>query len=223
MPSAPEVGDRGGDVGIIEVLEELKAEHIAQTASHIGVAGEVEVDLEGVRQNTHPGSEHAVFVGIAEHRGGQRAHLVGDEHLLAQAHAEQLDALGKAVERLAAVVELIGYVAVADDRSGDKLREQRHIGSETDKALGNRRVVAVYVDNIAHRLEGVEADTDRQTDMQVGNIQERQHIQRVGDHARVFEHREYSYIKYAGQNKKQLFLFGVLTVFIYKPASDVVE
>ena len=162
MPASPEVGDGLGDIGIVEVFEELKAEHIAQTARHVGVAREVEIDLEGIGGDADPCSEHAVLVGMPEHRGGERAHLVGDEHLLSQTDAEQLHALCEAVEGLFAVVELIGYVAVADDGTRDQLRKQRDVGAEVDEALRDGRVVAVDVDDVGHRLEGVERDADGQ-------------------------------------------------------------
>ncbi len=54
MPSAPELGDTLTDIGIVEVLEELKAEHVAQTARHIRVAGKVKVDLEGISDDADP-------------------------------------------------------------------------------------------------------------------------------------------------------------------------
>ena len=163
------------------------------------------------------------YASCFKQRLGDYTHLICNKHLFTQTDTEDFYALCELRKRFAAVDHLVGNVAVPYDRARNQLRKQRKVGTEVDKALADGSVVAVNVDNITHCLEGVEADTDRQTDMQVRNIQERQHIQRVGDHARVFEHREYSYIKYAGQNKKQLFLFGVLTVFIYKPASDVVE
>ena len=135
MPTPPEVGDGGRNIGIIEILEELKAEHIAQTASHIGIAREVEVNLEGIAEDSDPCAENAVFLRIRKHGCRERAHLVCDEHLFAQSDTKQLYALCKAVEGFAAVLKLIGYVAVADDGSRDELRKQRDVGSEVDEAL----------------------------------------------------------------------------------------
>ena len=57
----------------------------------------------------------------------------------------------------------------------------------------------------------------------LGNIEKRQHIERFGYHSRVLEHRKNTNIKHAGQNQKQLFLFGVGSVFVNKPTAYVVE
>ncbi len=54
MPASPEFGDALGNIRIVEVLEELKAQHISQSARHVGVAGEVEIDLEGIGDDAHP-------------------------------------------------------------------------------------------------------------------------------------------------------------------------
>ena len=37
-----------GNVGKVEVLQEFKAEHTTQTDGHIGITGEVEVNLQRI-------------------------------------------------------------------------------------------------------------------------------------------------------------------------------
>ena len=51
MPSSPEIRDGGGQVGVVEVLQKLKAQHATQADGHVGVAREIEVDVQGVGQH----------------------------------------------------------------------------------------------------------------------------------------------------------------------------
>ena len=46
VPAPPELGDRPRDVRVVEVLQEVEAEHPCQADGHVRVAGEVEVDLQ---------------------------------------------------------------------------------------------------------------------------------------------------------------------------------
>ena len=48
VPAPPEISDGAGNVRVIEVLKEIKAEHLAKTDCHIGIAAEVKIDLEGI-------------------------------------------------------------------------------------------------------------------------------------------------------------------------------
>jgi len=54
MPAPPELGDRAGDIRIVKVFGEMEAEHLPHADGHVGVTGEVEVDLEGEGADTEP-------------------------------------------------------------------------------------------------------------------------------------------------------------------------
>ena len=58
--------------------------------------------------------------------------------------------------------QLVVDLREADDRPGDELREHRDEAGEVDEVAQRPRVAAVDVDRVAHRLEGVEADAERQ-------------------------------------------------------------
>ena len=84
------------------------------------------------------------------------------EHLLGEADDEAADAVREVVERDDAPRELVGDVAVADDRAGDELREQQQVERRVDRALLRGRVAAVDVDDVRDRVEREERDADRQ-------------------------------------------------------------
>ena len=96
MPPPPELGDRLGDIGVVEVAHELEAQHPAQAHSHVGVAGEVEVELESESGHAQPCPSSGELPGGEGQNGiPQLADVVGQQDLFRQAHHEDLHAGGK--------------------------------------------------------------------------------------------------------------------------------
>ena len=161
MPAAPKLRDGAGLVGMLEVLQEAEAKEMTQADSHVGITREVEIDLEGIGQHAQP--RHS---GRGLGHGGdllpQCAHLVGDQHLLGKTHHEALHTAAGLKHALAAVQQLMLHRLILDDRACNQLGEQRHECAESDNILLHRCVFAVDINGIAHRLEGVEANTNRE-------------------------------------------------------------
>ena len=63
VPSAPEFGHRCGDVGVVEVFKKGKAKDAPDADGHVGIAGEVEIDLEGIGEGTKPRGENTYLPG----------------------------------------------------------------------------------------------------------------------------------------------------------------
>ena len=124
MPPPPEFGDGPGDVGVIEVLQEVEAEHLAKADGHVGVAGEIVVDLQGVAQGAQPGEGGGQAVPLAKGPVGHHRQLVGEEHLLAQTHDKPAAPGGEVRPGLFAVVDLLGHRLILDDGAGDELGEE---------------------------------------------------------------------------------------------------
>ena len=100
----------------------------------------------------------------------------------------------KSSSRTIAARELIGDVAVPDDRAGDQLRKEQQVQRGVHRALLRDRVAAVDVDDVRDRVEGEERDADRQ---QHARHDDRLHAQRqeqrvdvVGEEVRVLEDAE---------------------------------
>ena len=102
---------------------------------HVGVAGEVAVDLEGVGEQGDPGGPGLVAVGVGEDRVGEQGHAVGDDPLLEQAHEEELHAeVARAQFQRLRPADLRQEVAGADDRPGDEVREEQDEQQEVRQA-----------------------------------------------------------------------------------------
>ena len=167
VPAAPELGDRRADVRVVEVLGEPEPDHQGQADRHVGVAGEVEEQLERVGDRAQPGVPHR-RVRQRERRVDERRDRVGDQHLLAEARHEPADSAAELLLGVGAVPELLGDHVVADDRAGDELGEQRDERREVDEVPGRAAGPPVDVDQVRHRLEDEERQADRQDDPRPG-------------------------------------------------------
>ena len=54
VPAPPELSDGAGDIGEVEVLGEIEAQHLAHTDGHHGVTGKIKVELERIGDDTQP-------------------------------------------------------------------------------------------------------------------------------------------------------------------------
>ena len=165
MPAAPEISNALGQIRRIEVLQELEAQHAPEPHRHVGVAAEVEVDLEGIRQHADPGVESTRVRGI-EHGVRDVPAGVCQQDFLGEAENEKGDARGEALESVLAEGQLCGEGLVANDRPGHQVGEQGHERREIGEGLGGRRVAAIKVNDVGQRVEGVERDADGQDDAQ---------------------------------------------------------
>ena len=186
VPPPPELSDGTGLIGIVEVLQEVEPEEMPQADGHVRVAGEVKIDLERVRDGADPRRDRC---GV-RHGGDvlpDGAHLVGDEHLLAQTDHQPLQTLAGLAHRLPPVLQVVGHRLVLHDRPRDQLGEQRYIRAEVHDVPLGRYQPPVHVDGIAHGLEGVEGDTDGQQQPQRRDGCAQQTVQVADGKIRVLE------------------------------------
>ncbi len=143
----------------------METEQLAQADGHIGVAGEVIVDLQGIAQGPQPGKggrevpDRRVPGGVGHH--GQ---LVGEEHLFPQAHNEAAAAGGEVRPGLPAALDLVGYGGVLDDGPGDELGKEGDVETQPEGVALDLRRPHGHVKDIAQGLEGEEGDADGQAD-----------------------------------------------------------
>ena len=104
------------------------------------------------------------------------------------------------------VVDLLRYIVVLDDRTRNKLREERYIQQYVQEILLNDGVVLINVYDVGEYLEGEEGNSDRQPDMGHGDRGVKDCVQRLREKACIFEHTEQTKIENYAQNKPQLFV-----------------
>ncbi len=89
VPSPPELGERAGNIGRIEILPQPEAEHAGEPDRHVGVAGKIEIDLHRKAGEAEPG----VARTQARRIGGkdavdEGAEWIGDQKLAPDASRE---------------------------------------------------------------------------------------------------------------------------------------
>ena len=167
VPAPPEIGDRFRAIGRIEILRENKAEHEAEPDRHVRVTAEVEIDLERVADRAEPRVERADRAGV---EGGVRDFSAGirEQDFFREAEHEEGDAAREFVRGEDAMFELIGEKGEFQDRPRDEMREHGNEAGEIDEVRHRLGLAAINVDRVAERLEGVEADAERQDDAEEG-------------------------------------------------------
>ena len=107
MPAAPEIFDRGGNIGIVEVLVNVKTEHFAQTDRHIRITGKIEIDLESISHNADPGHRRGNIVDAqCKNFICGFGHDIGNNDFFSQPLQETDSPLVKQRQRNLAVVNL---------------------------------------------------------------------------------------------------------------------
>jgi hypothetical protein len=123
--------------------------------------------LEGIANGTEPGVERAnracVKSGV-----GYFATRIREQDFFRQAEHEEGDASREFVRGQDAIFELVGQERELEDRSRDQVREHGDEAGEIDEVRHRFGFAAVNVDRVAQRLEGVEADPEREDDSKKG-------------------------------------------------------
>ena len=149
--------------GWLKFSRKVEAEKPTQPDRHVGIAGEVEVDLQRVAQHAQPCMTAAEFGDRqGKDRVGDGSDAVRDDDLLAEPEAKPVGPVEQGYFVDAAIAKFRSDLPVADDRAGDKLREQRVVDSEFSIACRGRDVPLVNVHQVGNGLEREEGNPYRQ-------------------------------------------------------------
>ena len=169
MPPPPEFPDGAGEVGGAEVLHEVEAHDLGAAQGHVGVGGEVAVDLDGEGGGGGRHLEPAEAVRGGVDGGDQQPQPVGDDQLLEgtpqeaqQAPAEALPAEG------GGPAELGQQAARPADGAGEQVGEIGQEEGQVQEGALRRTIPAVDVDEIARGHKEVEGEAGGEEQVQRG-------------------------------------------------------
>ena len=178
---------------------------------HIRIAGEVEVYLREIRQRTDPGDRDVdLGLGRIVDGGGDTGQGVGDEYLLRKSHREAAQAMCDPVEGHAARGKLPLDIAVFDDWTGNKLREERDEQQYARIALLRRGLAAIDIYDVGQRLKGIKRYADGEREPGKRRVATHKHAERGREHTRVFEHREEAEVDQDRQGDQRLAVCALL-------------
>ena len=170
---------------MIEVLGQLEAEPPGRAAREVGVGGEIGVDLDREREHAGP-EQRERRIGEREGLVGDDADVVGDHQLLEEAPADQPEAAARMLDgEHPPPFDLGQQERGALNRPGDQVRKERDERRQVEQVAAGAQLSLVDVDRVAHRLERVEGNADRQQHAQrrlvPGHPGRRQHRVHVVD------------------------------------------
>lgn len=85
--------------------------------------------------------------------------------LFSKTYTEATDTMTEIINGAFPVSKLFFNVTVSDNRSCNQLRKQCYVCCNAAWIFGCTHVAAVYINRITHRLKGIKADPDRQSNM----------------------------------------------------------
>ena len=157
----------------------MEAEHPSHADRHVGIGGEVEIDLQRIADRAKPGRGRAAH--CARH-GENRIRLlpkgVGQQELFPETHDEALNAGIDLIEILPAGYDLRSNGLIAYDRAGHKLREETYVKRHVEEILLRLDRSPVHVNDVAHALKGEKRDADRHDHLQDRKVCVKQGIRR---------------------------------------------
>ena len=155
-------------VGPLEIGREIKAQQLRATPCDVGISREIEIDLHAEGENADERAERARLSDrVVEIAVGEYREIVGKDQLLDQPLEDLRDGPSGFLARWAsALVDLGEEILRPDDRSGDEMGKEGQEERKSRQASCRRHVAAIDVDIIGNPLEGIEADADRQNEVE---------------------------------------------------------
>ena len=127
MPPPPKIGDRGGDIGVVEVFPVMEPAHQPHADGHIGIGGKIEVDLQHIAQSAQPQPRRRDAgkpPGSGQPAVGQHRHGIGQHRFFGQSHRKPADAPADLLGQHPAGLYIVGDIPVPHNRPGNALMEQ---------------------------------------------------------------------------------------------------
>ena len=136
---------------------------------------------------------------------------IGKQDLLAHSKHEERGPTCELVHRQRTVLKLIGKERELEDGSSNQVGEHRHEAGKVDEVPHRLRIATIDVDDVAERLEGVEADTERQDDpeeripLQVrGSNRNKRAVVAVQEEVEVLEEPQHQEVRHDRHHERRL-------------------
>ena len=163
VPPPPEFSDALGGVGVVKVFQKAEAKHLPQTDGHVGVSGEIIVELKAVAQRPQPGHGGGEDGGVTgKHPVGHHRHLVCQKDFFGKTDQKPGTPGGKIRPGLHAVVNLVGYVGILYNGARNELGEEGDIEAQGKGGALDLRSAHGHIQHVAQSLKGKKGDTDGQ-------------------------------------------------------------
>ena len=141
---------------------------------------------------------------MGEHFVGYGSQGVSEKHLLGEPYDEAFHAVGNLLEVHRAMLNLVGYVMVLDDRSRHQLREEGDVECEFVNVFLRLDFLAIDVHDVADSLEGVEGDADGHDDLDKVDMPVEERVDVLDKEVEVLEVEQEAQVSQDSEQKQQL-------------------
>ena len=163
MPPAPVFLERSGEKGPLEILLQSDAQSLGDSDGDVDAPGEVRVQLQGVEEHPHQHIGAVIGIRVPDDGVDPHQHPVRDDHFLEIAPQ---NALQSKIYRFSvkSVFPIQGFRQIPEpaDRPLHQLGKEGHEQGEPERVPLCPDCPPVHVDQIPHRLEGVEGNPQGQ-------------------------------------------------------------
>ena len=179
MPAPPEIGCRIGTIRVVEVLAIVQAAHQPHADCHIGIGGEIQVNLKHIEHGSeeHRPARSARKRLCGKRRVRERTAVVCENRFLSKSQREAGNACGNIGKADPAVQKLRLDVAVTNNGTRYTLMEQRGVKQERKIIFLRLDLAAVNIRNIGKQLKGVKRDSDREQDIRQNRVKTENRLQ----------------------------------------------
>src|SRR5437588_302678 len=124
----------GGEVGIVEVQNQMEAHELRDATGHVCVATEIEENLPAVGDGGEDQRRRAVRLWVVIHTFDIERKVIGQRQFLEQTDEEQRRAVGEVLQSDGwELAKLREQMPGALDRPGHELREETNKRGKTEK------------------------------------------------------------------------------------------
>ena len=205
VPTLPELSDVLAEERVAEVFVQMKAEDAGNANCHIGIAGEIEVHLQGVENYTVPDTQCGLGGEVVPQELVYDAgEPVCQYDLFAQTNGNASEANAKVVGRHPPLVQICLHGFVPCDRSGNGDREKGNVQQEREEISFRLDFAPRTVDEIGNRAEREKADAQRQRQVGDGNGKGEPVVQVLNEKAGVLKSHQCTQIQHQSQSQECL-------------------
>ena len=161
VPAAPEIPDGHCHIGIVEVLGVGEAADLTEAQGHVGIGGEIQIELQHVAETAQPGAQHRGLPAAQEAEGqkalAELSQMIRQQTFLGEARQKTAEAQQKAVHRMLPLRKLPGQRREAHDRALTDDLKVHGIQQRFKKRLC-RYAFFVYIRKIGNQPENIEGN-----------------------------------------------------------------
>ena len=167
MPAAPELREVAALIWRIEVQAEFEAHDQSDSDCHVGIAGEIAIDLHRISQHSHQSLDSGIKRRVIKYKIVILRYIIGHYRLFENADDNKPQSSPDFCSCCRLVfLKLRQEIIRPHDGAGNESREKRQEEEIFEPCAGWSDFSLIDIDHITYRLESIEGDSDREDNVE---------------------------------------------------------